>query len=214
MDLWIASLVALWLVVLLMAFLLAGALRMIGLFQLRLGDDLGALITDAGLNRGVVAPNFSALDIETGIERSFSDFVRSRTMLVFVTPTCLACRQLAPHLNEVIATRPEVQFVVLCTGDFASARAFADRYRIKAPFLVDPSNRLSTEFDVKVTPLAFLLDGERRVLIRGVANDWNQLESLIREEGSVQGGRAWERVDGSPGAAEPSLLSLGGTTDV
>ena len=51
---WLASYVVLWLVVLVLAFLLAGALRQLGLLQLRLGDDPGALITDTGLKRGTL----------------------------------------------------------------------------------------------------------------------------------------------------------------
>ena len=46
---WLASYIVLWLVVLVLAFLLAGSLRQLGLMQLRLGDDPGALITDTGL---------------------------------------------------------------------------------------------------------------------------------------------------------------------
>ena len=45
---WLASYIVLWVVVLVLAFLLAGALRQLGLMQLRLGDDPGALITDTG----------------------------------------------------------------------------------------------------------------------------------------------------------------------
>ena len=62
---WLASFVVLWLIVLVLAFLLAGALRQLGLLQLRLGDDPGALITDTGLERGVRAPDFDAVDSET-----------------------------------------------------------------------------------------------------------------------------------------------------
>ena len=45
---WLASYLVLWLVVFVLAFLLAGSLRQLGLMQLRLGDDPGALITDIG----------------------------------------------------------------------------------------------------------------------------------------------------------------------
>ena len=62
---WLASYLVLWLVVLILAFLLAGSLRQLGLIQLRLGDDPGALITDTGLERGVQAPEFVAAHSET-----------------------------------------------------------------------------------------------------------------------------------------------------
>ena len=57
---WLASYIVLWLVVLVLAFLLAGALRQLGLIQLRLGDDPGALITDTGLERGVAGARLHA----------------------------------------------------------------------------------------------------------------------------------------------------------
>lgn len=47
-ELWAASLVVLWIVVLILVFFVAGALRLIGLIQLRLGTEPGALITDSG----------------------------------------------------------------------------------------------------------------------------------------------------------------------
>lgn len=40
-ELWVASLVALWVLTLFLAFLLAGALRQIGIIQIRLGADPG-----------------------------------------------------------------------------------------------------------------------------------------------------------------------------
>ena len=69
---WLASYLVLWLVVLVLAFLLAGSLRQLGLIQLRLGDDPGALITDSGLERGAQAPEFIAADSETGEPVSLS----------------------------------------------------------------------------------------------------------------------------------------------
>jgi methylamine dehydrogenase accessory protein MauD len=193
-ELWIASLVVLWLVVLLEGFLLTGALRQIGLFQLRLGDDMGALITDTGLDRGAVGPDFDAIDTRTGEQVTLSGVLRGRAMVVFMTPTCLACRQLAPHLNEVIATHREISFAVVCTSDLESGRQFANRFAFKAPVLVEGSGHAARQWEVKVTPLAYVLDQDRRVLIRGVANDWNQLESLLEQEGALQDGRVWERV--------------------
>ena len=58
---WLASYIVLWVVVLVLGFLLAGALRQLGLMQLRLGDDPGALITDTGLERGSKAPSRAML---------------------------------------------------------------------------------------------------------------------------------------------------------
>ena len=80
---WLASYLVLWLVVLVLAFLLAGSLRQLGLMQLRLGDDPGALITDSGLERGAQAPEFIAADSETGEAVALSSLPAVPRLLVF-----------------------------------------------------------------------------------------------------------------------------------
>ena len=93
---WLASYIVLWLVVFVLAFLLAGSLRQLGLIQLRLGDDPGALITDIGLERGVQAPDFVAQDSETGEPVTLSKLPPAPRLLVFASPGCLSCRELMP----------------------------------------------------------------------------------------------------------------------
>lgn len=199
-ELWAASLLLLWFLVIAIAFLLAGALRQLGLIALRLGDDPGALVTDAGLDRGTALPDVSAIESESGERRSLSDFFGSRhRMVVFLAPTCLSCRQLVPHLNEVIATRSsEYDFLTICRGDFESCRSFKRTNRLRADMLVDTTGEVESRLDVRFTPFAYVLDPENRVLIRGVVNDWRQLESLLEEEGTLQPGD-FEDVDGAIG---------------
>jgi methylamine dehydrogenase accessory protein MauD len=195
---WLASYLVLWLVVLVLAFLLAGSLRQLGLIQLRLGDDPGALITDSGLERGVQAPDFIATDSETGEAVTLSELPASPRLLVFASPGCLSCRELIPGLNEVRKTRRgEFDFLVICRGDLESCQAFGRMNRLEAPLVVDTNGQIEKDYLVTLTPFAYLLDHEGRVVIRGVANDWRQLESLLDQEGTLQAGRAWFDADGN-----------------
>ncbi len=200
---WLASYIVLWLVVLMLGFLLAGALRQLGLIQLRLGDDPGALITDSGLERGVKAPDFTALDSETEELITLSELPSVPRMLVFASPGCLSCRELIPGLNEVRKTRREFDFLVVCRGDVESCRGFGRMNRLEAPMLVDTNGQIEKDYLVTLTPFAYLLDYEGNVVIRGVANDWRQLESLLEQEGTLQAGRAWFDVDGD---GEPAAV--------
>jgi methylamine dehydrogenase accessory protein MauD len=193
---WLASYIVLWLVVLMLGFLLAGALRQLGLIQLRLGDDPGALITDSGLERGSKAPDFTAVDPETEELVTLSDLGSVPRMLVFASPGCLSCRELIPGLNEVRKTRREFDFLVVCRGDIESCRGFGRMNRLEAPMVVDTNGQIEKDYLVTLTPFAYLLDHEGNVVIRGVANDWRQLESLLEQEGTLQAGRAWFDVDG------------------
>ena len=198
---WLASYIVLWVVVLLLAFLLAGALRQLGLLQLRLGDDPGALITDTGLERGAQVPDFTGLDAESGQLVSLSDLPAVPRMVVFASPGCLSCRELIPGLNEVRKTRGgEFDFLVVCRGDLESCQAFGRMNRLEAPMIVDTTGQIEKDYLVTLTPFAYLIDHEGRVVIRGVANDWRQLESLLEQEGTLQLGMQFAAVDGDAAA--------------
>ena len=199
---WLASYVVLWVVVLLLAFLLAGALRQLGLLQLRLGDDPGALITDTGLERGAEAPDFTALGAESGELISLSDLPAVPRMLVFASPGCLSCRELIPGLNEVRKTRGDFDFLVVCRGDLESCQAFGRMNGLEAPMVVDTTGQIEKDYLVTLTPFAYLIDHEGRVVIRGIANDWRQLESLLEQEGTLQAGMGFVPVDGEPALTE------------
>ena len=188
--------------VLLLAFLLAGALRQLGLFQLRLGDEPGALITDSGLDRGATAPDFTALDAASGELVSLSDLSAVPRMLVFASPGCLSCRELIPGLNEVRKTRGDFDFLVVCRGDLESCQAFGRMNRLEAPMVVDTTGQIEKDYLVTLTPFAYLIDHEGRVVIRGIANDWRQLESLLEQEGTLQAGLGFAPVDGEPALTE------------
>jgi methylamine dehydrogenase accessory protein MauD len=188
--------------VLLLAFLLAGALRQLGLFQLRLGDDPGALITDSGLDRGATAPDFTALDSETEELVSVSDLSAVPRMLMFASPGCLSCRELIPGLNEVRKTRGDFDFLVVCRGDLESCQAFGRMNRLEAPMVVDTTGQIEKDYLVTLTPFAYLIDHEGRVVIRGIANDWRQLESLLEQEGTLQAGLGFVHMDGEPALTE------------
>lgn len=204
---WLASYVVLWLLVLVLGFLLAGALRQLGLLQLRLGDDPGALITDTGLERGVEAPDFSAVDSESEELVTLSELPAVPRLVVFASPGCLSCRELIPGLNEVRKTRAgEFDFLVICRGDVGSCQSFGRMNRLEAPMVIDTTGQIEKDYLVTLTPFAYLLDHERKVVIRGIANDWRQLESLLEQEGTLQAGREFVDVemDGEPAAVGES----------
>jgi methylamine dehydrogenase accessory protein MauD len=204
---WLAAFVMLWLIVLVLGFLLAGALRQLGLIQLRLGDDPGALITDTGLERGVEAPDFTAVDSESKELVTLSELPGVPRLVVFASPGCLSCRELIPGLNEVRKTRAgEFDFLVICRGDVESCQSFGRMNRLEAPMVVDTTGQIEKDYLVTLTPFAYLLDHERKVVIRGIANDWRQLESLLEQEGTLQAGREFVGVDmdGEPAAVADS----------
>lgn len=186
-ELWVASLVALWVLTLFLAFLLAGALRQIGIIQIRLGADPGALITRSGLDRGSIAPDFALVDVRTQQRVVLSSLPRRATVLVFMSTSCSACVTLVPHLNEVLGTRgDEFEFVAICRGSMDACRALLTNTGLRAPLLHDAGGTTEAAYGVTLTPFTFVLDADHRVLVRGIANSWAQLESLLDQEGSLE----------------------------
>lgn len=86
---------------------------------------------------------------------------------------CAPCRSEAPGLAEVARElrRQPVQFVGLVTRDGeASARAFADRFRLDYPHVVDADGALQLRFRDNLPPQAIpstlVIDAEGRVAAR------------------------------------------------
>lgn len=185
-DVWLASYVLLWVAVVALAVIVVGLLRQLGLLQLRLGPEPGPLLTKEGLERGVPAPDFAALDVRTNQTVTLERMRGRRVLLVFMTPTCIACRQLAPHLNGLSGdkSRP-LEVAVVCHGSSVTCSEFANAYRLKVPVLLDATNTVAAHYDVRMTPFAFLLGEDGVVRIRGVVNSLPQLEALLDEEGTV-----------------------------
>lgn len=187
-GIWIASTLALWVIVLITLVLLAGALRQIGMLNLRLGPDQGSLlITDVGLDRGEVAPNVQTIDAETGVEVNLHDLPGVPRVVAFLSTTCTACRAVIEGLNEAVATRgSEFDFVVICADEPERCHGLAIQTRLRARMLADPEARGVELFQAPITPFLYLLDAEGRVALRGVANDWRGVEALLEQEGTVQ----------------------------
>jgi methylamine dehydrogenase accessory protein MauD len=194
-EIWLASYVVLWIVVAMLSFVVVGLLRQLGLIQLRLGPDPGALITREGLERGTLAPDFTAPDALTGVSSRLADLRGHMVLLVFLTPTCISCRQLMPHLRDIARDRArDIAVFTICHGSEATCGEFAQAFRLDVPVLVDGPNAIAASYDVQMTPFAFLIDVDGVIRLRGVVNTWPQLESLIAEEGTVNP-KEWPQHD-------------------
>jgi len=191
-TIWVASYVMLWIIVALLAVVVMGTLRQLGIIQLRFGSDPGALITPEGLDRGTEAPRFEGVDVRTQ-QRIHLDALRGRpSVLVFLSPGCSTCGELVPHLNDLARDRQgEINVLAVCAADETTSREFAQQVKLRTPMLADPTNAIGASYGVQHTPFAFLLDPSATILIRGVINTWPQLDALLQEEGTLQS-RKWQ----------------------
>src|SRR6516164_9471110 len=117
------SYIAVWLLVLLLGFLLLGALRRQALLGWRL-EQLEATtpskINRNGLKPGARAPEFS-LPSTAGDQVSLRDFAGRKVLLTFTQSGCRPCRAVIPELEKLQATG-EIQVIVVNNGDPEATR--------------------------------------------------------------------------------------------
>lgn len=174
------SIVALWIALFCVGFLLVGALRALGMLTWRL-DQIEAIrpsrIGREGLSLGSKAPDFSLPCIESS-ERSLHDFAGRKLLLVFTQSGCGPCREIVPELNR-IHDRGEHQVLVVNNGDLDTTRQWAVEAAARFPVLVQEKFSLSKTYEVFVTPFAFLVDEHGIIASKGIAGSRQYLNYVL-----------------------------------
>ncbi len=112
-----------------------------------------------GLRAGTVAPVFALPDL-AGNERSLAEFRGRRVLLVFTDPTCKPCDKVA---SELVAVHDEhrsneLEVVAVSRGDLESNRAKVSEHGFPFPVLLQKGWRVSKEYGMFATPVAYLVD--------------------------------------------------------
>jgi methylamine dehydrogenase accessory protein MauD len=199
----IVSNIALWLLVLFLAFLLLGALRAHGVLNWKL-EELEATTPNrvgrTGLKPGKPAPEFTLPKVGGG-EASLRDFAGRPVLLVFVQAGCGPCHAITPELNK-LARKNDLQVVVVNNAEPEIAREWAEDVKAEFPVLVQEKWRVSKSFEVYATPFAFLIDAGGVVRSGGIAGSQQHL-------GYVLSGAGRRATDDHP---EPGRTGTGSVT--
>lgn len=177
-GLWWVSYGALWIIALLEAAMLVALARQIGVLHTRVGGT-GARMTNTGLEVGNVAPAFRERDLQgrevtLGVERN------KPTLLIFLSPNCHLCGELAPAVRTLHRfEKREVEIVLISlAADDAENRAYVRKHRLEAvPYLVSP--KLAYDYHVASAPYGILVDAQGKVYTKGLSNNLEHLESLL-----------------------------------
>ena len=122
-----------------------------------------------GLKAGTSAPAFRLPDLQ-GHTVSLDEYRGKPVLLVFSDPQCGPCDQLAPELARLHLEHANdgMAFVLVGRGNPEENIRKAQQYGIKFPVVLQEKWKLSKEYGVFVTPVAFLID-ERGVIAQDVA---------------------------------------------
>lgn len=202
-DALLVSNVVLWAAVIVLAGVVLGLVRQIGVLHERLAPA-GALMLARGPRPGEAAPRVSAELLTGGVREIGGARADGRsTLLFFVSPSCPVCKTLLPALRSLArAEGGRLELVLASDGPRAEHEAFVRAERLEdLPYLV--SAPLGIAYEVSKLPFAALVDAGGVLRARGIVNTREHLESLLEAEAlglpSIQD---WAR-DRAHGAHDP-----------
>jgi peroxiredoxin len=134
-----------------------------------------------GIPAGSAAPMFELPDLY-GRKVSLDDYQGKRVLLVFSDPDCGPCDALMPELAEFYRTHlHQASTVILVSrGDLEVNRRKSADHGIEFPVVIQPGWRLSKQYGIFSTPVAFLVD-EKGVIARDVARGGPEIMRLARQ---------------------------------
>jgi peroxiredoxin len=143
----------------------------------------GSRLNRKGLKAGDAAPEFRLPRIDGG-ELSLADFRGRRVLLVFSDPHCGPCAQLAPRLQEVHLSRPDLAVLMVSRGDVEPNRGKAAELELSFPIVLQKQWEVSLQYAMFATPIGYLID-ERGILGSDVAVGIEPILALADEPVAV-----------------------------
>lgn len=134
-----------------------------------------------GLKLGAEAPRFATI-ADDGTEVTFQPTSNAWQLLVFGSASCSVCRSLIPHLNHFVRQSNGVKVTYLSQSSLGDTREFKESTRPEVPVFSVPSS-VGDQYQVRVTPFAFLIDPEGRIRSKGILNTGDHIMSMLRRAG-------------------------------
>ncbi len=175
----LASILLLWVVVLVMAGVIFALVRQIGVLYERVAPA-GALVVGNGPKAGEAAPALNVTDLAGKSRQIGGEQADERSMLLFfLSPTCPVCKTLLPALKSIANDERKWLDVVLASdGARKEHESFVEEYHLE-PFPYLLSSELGIGYRVGRLPHAVLIDGAGIVRSTGLVNSREHLESLF-----------------------------------
>lgn len=134
-----------------------------------------------GLKAGTQAPEFELPTLD-GQPLSLREYRGRRLLLVFSDPHCGPCDALSPELARLHREQrgDELALLMVTRGDPEENRRKAEQYGLDFPLVIQPGWKVSKQYGIFATPVAFLIDHDG-VIERNVANGKDEILARARE---------------------------------
>jgi peroxiredoxin len=124
----------------------------------RLAQLGGAGSAPTGLPVGEAAPDFDLPDL-TGARHTLAEFKGRKVLLIFFSPQCGYCLQMAPAL-AALETDSNPLPLVITSGDAEANRQLVKEHGIKCLVLLQAKDDLAAWYKAAGTPTGYLIDEE------------------------------------------------------
>lgn len=175
----VASVVVLWIVVLVLAGMVFALTRQIGVLYERVAPA-GALMVGRGVVVGEEAPVVRATLLSGATEMVGAPSADGRaTLAFFLSPTCPVCKTLLPALRTMAkAEASHLRILLAADGPTDEHEAFVRAEKLDGfPYAL--STQLGMTWQIAKLPYAVLVDAAGVVRSHGIVNSREHLESLI-----------------------------------
>jgi thiol-disulfide isomerase/thioredoxin len=175
-TLFVVSYVALWLLLLTVGVLLFLLYRHFGVMAL---GSLEGVQRD-GLPIGAVAPEVAG----TMVDEERMTWVPGRGrkgLLVFAAPNCGPCAAIIPALNRLATAKNGHNLAVtaVVAGGPQETAELVKKFAVPFPCLAEAGSGAADRYRVRVTPFAFVIGEDGRILAKGLCSDAERLRDLL-----------------------------------
>jgi len=132
---------------------------------------------------GKSAPRREVVDIEGG-KHHIGESARRHQVLIFTSPNCPWCEQLAPHIAPFFASLGPEYDLLLVLSDrppAGQAASYARRLGGGVALKLAISPELFEAYGVPGTPYGLLIDREGIVRSKGTTNTITDLQTLVKD---------------------------------
>lgn len=128
------------------------------------------------LDLGVVAPNFSSQDYQGNLIELIN-YKDKQLLLVFSSPSCVACQVFWPKLKEFSEHYPETNIVMISNGTKEEVQIMQIEQNFSFPILI--SEELFDSYKIPGTPYLYLISSKSEVEFTGFSNSLDKIKRLL-----------------------------------
>lgn len=187
----------LWVLVIVLSVLLLLVYRHFGMMAL--GTIQG--VQRDGIPVGDKAPDITATT-DTARQVVLKPGSSKPALVVFASPDCEPCTVVLPYLNNLYGKESAPELMVLVPGPAETAERMNAEHRLLFECLAEDGSGAFDAYRVRVTPFAFVVGPDGRILAKGLCSEPLMVRDLLAAAG-LDEGAAPEPLPLAPQREEP-----------